>query len=80
MIGGGELADHADEDEAPGRDHGGAQQRRGDVLQGAQPRGAEDAAGFLELGMDRAEGRRQLLIGGRQLDGEKAISRIHSVP
>src|SRR5690348_12939522 len=51
--GGGELAHHADEDEAPGGDYAGAQQRRGDVAQRPQPGGAEDAAGVLEVGMDR---------------------------
>ena len=57
-----------------------AQQRRGDLAQGLQPRGAEDAAGILKFGMHGAEGRLQLLIGRRQLMVTKAISRTHSVP
>ena len=69
--GGRQLADHRDEDEAPGRDHRRAQQRRGDVGQRAQPRGAQHAAGFLELGMHRMERRGELLVGGRQLDGDE---------
>ena len=69
--GGGQFADDADEDEAPGRDHAGAQQRRGDVAQRPQARRAEDAAGILELGMHGAERRLQLLIGGRQRDGDE---------
>ena len=44
-----------DEDEAPGRDHAGAQQRRGDVAQRLQPRRAEDAAGVLQIRMHRAK-------------------------
>ena len=66
-----QFADHADEDEAPGRDHAGAQQRRGDLAQRLQARGAEDAAGLLELGMDGAERRLQLLVGRRQLDRQE---------
>ena len=37
----------------------------------AQPRGAEDAARVLELGMHGAERRLELLIGGRQRDGDE---------
>ena len=33
MIGSGQFAHHADEDEAPGRDHACAQERRRDVAQ-----------------------------------------------
>ena len=69
--GGGQFAHHADEDEAPGRDHAGAQQRRGDVAQRAQARCAEDPAGVLEVGVHGAERRLQLLIGGRQRDGDE---------
>ena len=36
-----------------------------------QPRGAENAAGVLQLGMDGAERRLQLLIGRRQRDGDE---------
>ena len=36
-----------------------------------QPRGAEDAAGVLQFGMDGAERRLQLLIGRRQRDGDE---------
>ena len=50
------------------------------VAQRPQPRRAEDAAGLLELRMHGLERRLKLLVGRRQLDGEKAISRIHSVP
>ena len=42
--GGGQLADHSDENEAPGGDQAGPEQRRRDVAQGAQARSAEDAA------------------------------------
>ena len=69
--GGRQFADHADEDEAPGRDHAGAQQRRRDVAERLQPRRAEDAACLLELGIDRAERRLQLLIGGGQRDRDE---------
>ena len=71
MIGGGQFADHADEDEAPGGDHAGAQQRRRDVAERLQPRRAEDAACLLEIGIDGAERRLQLLVGGRQRDGDE---------
>ena len=69
--GGGQFADHADEDEAPGGDHAGAQQRRRDVAERLQPRRAEDAACLLEIGIHGAERRLQLLIGGRQRDGDE---------
>ena len=36
-----------------------------------QPRGAENAAGVLEFGMDGGERRLQLLIGRRQIDGQE---------
>src|SRR5262245_20108473 len=43
-----QLADGAHEDEDPGGDHAVADERRGDVDERAQPRGAEDAARVLE--------------------------------
>ena len=67
----GKLTHHADKDKTPCRDHAGAQQRRGDLAQRLQPRGAENAAGVLELGMDGGERRLQLLIGRRQVDGQE---------
>ena len=49
----------------------GAQQRRGDLPQRLQPGRAEDAARLLELGMEAAERRLELLVAGRQLDRQK---------
>ena len=69
--GGGQLADHADEDEAPGGDHAGAQQRRRDVAERLQARRAEDAACLLEIDVHGAERRLKLLVGGGQRDGDE---------
>src|SRR6266478_4673611 len=49
----------------------GAQERRGDLEQGPQPRRAENPAGILEFGMDGGEGRLQLLIRRRQVDSQE---------
>jgi hypothetical protein len=58
-------------DEAPGRDHAGAQQGCNDPAQRLQSRRAENPAGVFQFGMDGGECRLQLLIGRRQIDGEK---------
>ena len=69
--GGGQFADHADEDEAPGGDHAGAQQRRRDVAERLQPRCAEDTACLLQVDAHRAERRLKLLVRGGQCDGDE---------
>src|SRR6266851_2368547 len=68
---GRKLADHADKNKAPGRDHAGAQERRRDAAERLQARGAEDAARVLELGMDPAERRLQLLVSRWKADRDE---------
>ena len=64
-----QLADHADEDEAPRGDDAAPGQRRGDLAEHAQAPGAEDAAGVLELGRDGPERRVRLRVAHGHLLG-----------
>ena len=76
-----QFAHHADEDEAPGRDHAGAQQRRGDLPAasaaawrrgcGWRPPARDGWCGTPPAAADRPTGSSMVT---------KAISRIHSVP
>src|SRR5438128_5951438 len=58
----GQLADHADEHEAPGRDDPAAGERGGDLVEHPEAPGPEDAARLLQLGVDAAEGRLGLRV------------------
>ena len=68
--GGGELADHADEDEAPRGDDAAPRQGGGDVAEHAEAAGAEDAAGVLELRRNAAKRRVGLRVAHRHLLGQ----------
>src|SRR5205807_1243703 len=67
---GGKLAYRSDEDEDPGGDDAVPYQRRRDIEQSAQPRGAKDAARVLELRVNRFERCADLLITDRKLLGQ----------